>query len=221
MMKTRAFINVLLFIFLLGINSCYADATAMATANDPTATTPTPDLYQVNLIVFEHITPRALGSEQWSAITNPPDTADSVEPTLLPDDQSQLKIEARRLKRKIAQKENYNTLLNIAWQQTIPVSRHAQPIHISSDKIDGTITITRDRYFNVTSKLILSEPADYLDMIGPGNYTDTIINDDPKTFQSFQTQRMRSNELNFIDHPLFGILIKIMPVKTAPDQITS
>lgn len=171
-----------------------------------------PDLYQINVIVFEHITAQGLQAEQWPAITDMPDLARAVDPELLPPEMSQLKVENRRLHRKIAQQKNYKVLLNISWQQKIPVSKHAKPIHITGNKIDGTITITRDHYFNIQTNLILTEPADYLDNIGKGNYAANITNNSYKSFQMAETCRMRSNELNYLDHPLFGMLIKIMPV---------
>ncbi len=187
----------------------FAGMTLLLSAIVIYADTNKPDLYQINVIVFEHITPQGLQAEQWPAITDMPNLARAVDPALLPPESSQLKIENRRLHRKIAQKENYNVLLNISWQQKIPVSKHAKPIHITGNKIDGTITITRDHYFNVQTNLILTEPADYLDNIGKGNYAANITNNSYKSFQMAETRRMRSNELNYLDYPLFGVLIEI------------
>lgn len=181
---------------------------------DPDIDLDNPDLYQVNVIIFEHITPQVLQSEQWSAITHMPDLTDSVSPQLLPSDASELKLVNYRFGRKIAQKEHYKVLLDIAWQQPIPVTKYAQPIRIIGNKIYGTITINRDRYFNIATNLILTEPASYLDDIGPGNYAANITDNYYKSFQMLQTRRMRSKELNYLDHPLFGMLIEIMPVES-------
>ena len=142
-----------------------------------------------------------------------PDLRDSVTPQLLDPDASELKLVNHRFSRKIAQKEHYQVLLDIAWQQEIPVTKYAQPIRITGDKIYGTITINRDRYFNISTNLILTEPAAYLDDIAPGNYTDNITDNYYKSFQMLQNRRMRSKELNYLDHPLFGMLIKIIPVE--------
>ena len=139
------------------------------------------NLYQVNVIVFEHITPLAVQAEHWPAITHMPNLANSVEPPLLNPENSQ-----------IAQKENYKVLLDIAWQQEIPPTKHAKPIHITGNKINGTITINRDRYFNIATNLILTEPSDYLDDIGSGDYAASIADNDYKSFQMLQTRRMRS-----------------------------
>lgn len=171
------------------------------------------NLYQVNIIIFEHITQEALNAESWPAIiTDLPNLADSIEPQLLADENSQLQTENRRLTRKIAQENNYRILANLDWQEEIPVTHHAKPIHISGDKIDGTIIINRDRYFDIETNLILTEPISFLNTLNPENYPNT-ANNIFTSFQMKQTRRMRSNELNFIDHPLFGMLIKIVPIE--------
>ena len=190
------------------ITICFIISTQISADTDTTDSNP----YQVNIIIFEHISSQALNSEIWLAVTDLPDLENSIEPQLLESEDSQLQIENRRFSRKIAQKNNYKVLLNIAWQQEIPVTRHGKPIHISGDKIDGTITINRDRYFDIKTNLILTEPISYLNTISPGNYSD-IPNNEFTSFQMKQTRRMRSNELNYIDQPLFGMLIKIVPIE--------
>jgi len=190
------------------ITICFIISTQISADTDTTDS----NLYQINIIIFEHISSQALNSEIWLAVTDLPDLENSIEPQLLESEDSQLQIENRRFSRKIAQKNNYKVLLNIAWQQEIPVTRHGKPIHISGDKIDGTITINRDRYFDIKTNLILTEPISYLNTISPGNYSD-IPNNEFTSFQMKQTRRMRSNELNYIDQPLFGMLIKIVPIE--------
>ncbi len=190
------------------ITICFIISTQISADTDTTDSNP----YQVNIIIFEHISSQALNSEIWLAVTDLPDLENSIEPQLLESEDSQLQIENRRFSRKIAQKNNYKVLLNIAWQQEIPVTRHGKPIHISGDKIDGTITINRDRYFDIKTNLILTEPISYLNTISPGNYSD-IPNNEFTSFQMKQTRRMRSNELNYIDQPLFGMLIKIVHIE--------
>lgn len=197
--------NILKSIFII---ICFIISTQISADTDTTDSNP----YQVNIIIFEHITQQALNSERWPAITDLPDLENNTELQLLTSENSQLQIENRRFSRKIAQKNNYKVLANIAWQQEIPVTRHAKPIHISGDKIDGTITINRDRYFNIKINLILTESTKYLYSIDSENYPNT-ANNEFISFQMKQTRRMRSNELNYIDQPLFGMLIKIVPIE--------
>jgi hypothetical protein len=147
-----------------------------------------------------------------------PNLNNALDPELLSPGDTQLQLENQRFSRKIAQQEHYKVLADIAWQQKISVTKYSEPIRITGDKIYGTITIHRDRYFNIAANLILTESAAYLDNIGPGNYADNITHNYYKSFQMKQTRRMRSKELNYLDHPLFGMLIKIMPVEMADNK---
>ncbi|MCK4870757.1 MAG: hypothetical protein KAS93_06580 [Gammaproteobacteria bacterium] len=182
------------------------------------------DLYQVNLIVIKHITAKALASEQWPTITKQPDITNSIEPALLTNDKSPLKTEITRLTRS----KNFQIILSASWQQNIPAGTTTKPIHISGgttvnndddsatiNEIDGTVTISRNRYFNINTNLILTEPLAKLNQIGAGNYAQTIAKNKLISFQMLQTRRMKSKELNYLDHPLFGTLIEITPVKTS------
>lgn len=172
--------------------------------------------YQVNIIVFEHITPRALMSEQWSTITNPPNISQAITPQFLPQDKSQLKHVRYRLDRR----RDYKILADVSWQQRIPVSDHARSIRIiggqkynGTYQLDGTLTITRFRYFNVNANLVLTEPTGYLNQFGSGNYAASIVNCAYKSFQMRQNLRIKSKELGYLDHPLFGVLIEINQLK--------
>ena len=101
------------------ITICFIISTQISADTDTTDS----NLYQVNIIIFEHISSQALNSEIWLAVTDLPNLENSIEPQLLESEDSQLQIENRRFSRKIAQKNNYKVLLNIAWQQEIPVTQ--------------------------------------------------------------------------------------------------
>lgn len=172
--------------------------------------------YQINVIVFEHITPTNLGSEHWPAVTNLPDISNAVTPDLLPSKQSQLNLDAMRLQRR----QDYKVLANMSWQQQIPVTEDSQPIHIVGgdnydgvNQLDGTITINRATYFEISTNLVLTESTKYLNTIGSADYAKETINSQYKNFLMQENLRLRSKETGYFDHPLFGVLIKIMPIK--------
>lgn len=178
-------------------------------------TQPTSDWYQINIIVFEHITPDALTSELWLPITNPPNVENLYTPDLLPQDDGQLKAEKHRLERS----RYYKILYDGSWKQQIPITNKAEPLRITDwvningvNQLDGTITISRQKYFSLTANLILTEPIAYLNQFAIGNYDPGIANNNLISFEMQQTRRMKSKELNYFDHPLFGMLIKIMPI---------
>ncbi|MCK4951108.1 MAG: hypothetical protein KAS48_04765 [Gammaproteobacteria bacterium] len=109
------------------------------------------------------------------------------------------------------------------------------------EQIEGTIRISRARYLHVWADLIYRIPSadiesisyatDSQDTYSENFYSENIgaSNMDLIDFDSFETgsqntpepplasfrlqdhRRMRSKELHYIDHPLFGIIVKAMP----------
>ena len=98
--------------------------------------------------------------------------------------------------------------------------------------LDGTLRVHRARYLHVQADLLYYRPLD-----GDGN-TPVSTQDDPTTipapdspdtafieqllaeedvaprlFRLTESRRMRSRELHYLDHPLFGVLVEAWPVE--------
>ena len=222
------FTIILVFILFVAINSV---------ANVPQS-------YQVELIVFSWLNRDAIDSEQWPRITPEQrlseyaslDTIDS-DFTLSAKDKLSLNNEQKRMIKNL----NYKILLHTAW--IIPAQKLANtmtlhlyggqafdasgaPIAMVTDEslpytqantwqLNGTMTISLQRYFNLGFNLIFAEPSSLINSISNSGYFSN--NSDPYVyFKLHQIRRMRSNELNYIGHPLFGVLVKIMPSKDIP-----
>lgn len=85
---------------------------------------------------------------------------------------------------------------------TLPINNHAN--------LTGNIQISLTHYFNVHTDLYLTEATSTLRHLERGDYFDR-FNQSSFTFQLLQNRRMRSNELNYLERPLLGMLIKIVP----------
>ena len=59
--------------------------------------------------------------------------------------------------------------------------------------IYGTVTVSRGRYLHVD--------------------LDLVYQDDSGRFRFTSHRRMRSNEIHYMDHPMFGVLILITPLE--------
>ena len=206
--------------------------------------------YQVELIIFSHITAQGLNSEQWpwtstwyqpKSETITLDTnsslvsADSLLPFVV------LPSRALDMKREIAlirEKPEYHIVLHLAWCQQIRTSRYALPIHvfggniynsagkvIATDtdgqmpysnneiwQVNGTIKISVRRYLNVGLNLLFADPAFRLSNVSNFDMFDN-IQGKFAYFRLLQSRRMRSEELNYIGHPLYGVVIKVVPLK--------
>lgn len=185
--------------------------------------------YQVELIIFSHMSSKSLTTEQWpalnpntqsytNAITLAPTTSDLKYYRLLTPQDFTLSKEQKRLNQFIS---TYHTVMHIAWRQQVFEPRYAHAVHIlggqmynSAPQVNGTIRISVQRYLNVSLDLMFAAPANAISKLARNGYFSSA----PSNliyFHLLQTRRMRSNELNYIDFPLYGVLIKITPVTTA------
>jgi hypothetical protein len=196
-----------------------------------------PKSYQVELIVFSTLTSDALNSEQWPRLApnNNSDKyanldAQASNYTPSPDD----KLIMRKVLSTIKTHSQYTILLHQAWiipRQTLlsGMALHLYGGHAYDDsgnliatvtdesnpypsaqqwELNGTLNINIKRYFNLLFNLSLAEPNNIIEQLS-SSMTD---NTAPYLyFKLNQSRRMRSKELNYIGHPLLGILVKIMP----------
>ncbi len=206
--------------------------------------------YQIELIVFSHITPQGLHSEQWSwtspfympksrmiTLNTNSDfsrAATMIPYVVLPDNDFIMKREQAR----ISKQAGYQILLHLAWRQPIRSPRYAQPIHIfggnvynvsgkviATDfdgrlpynsgiiwQVNGMITVSVRRYLDLHLNLLFAKPTSELSSGFRNNATDN-IQGRFAYFRLLQSRRMRTKELNYIGHPLYGVLVKVKPLE--------
>lgn len=188
--------NFIVIIMLCMSSMAMADDLDLATA------------YQVEIIAFHHrsqVEPTA--QENFIHYPGIPDTShaqtllpyDDEQPlyTLLPDNKFRLKKEASQL----LKSANYDILFHYAWMQTIGNSK---PLHLSSSPnktpensnvLDGTIKVTKGLYYYLN-----------IDLLFAPHYV------------LKQTRRIKKDEIHYIDHPRFGLLVQIHPIMHKPKK---
>ena len=97
------------------------------------------------------------------------------------------------------------------WGFTMEVAEEeSEPVY----RLDGTITVTLGRFLHLRPWLVLTEAPDDEDAVDVGQ-TDSLTPlwmDEDQRLQRYvlkESRRMRSNTLHYIDHPRFGILVRI------------
>lgn len=141
------------------------------------------------------------------------------------------------LARSIRRSSLYKTLLHESWVQPVAERDRAIPIMIQAGEhyddqfeLDGTVTISRSRFLHVETDLWYTEFAPLYQQDESTRMTTASVMSpsDRRQFpaiadwesnrgqyvpvhahQMRQSRRMRSSTLHFIDHPQFGILVKI------------
>ncbi len=139
----------------------------------------------------------------------------------------------------------YRLLVHQRWLQQLPADSEQPSIRIQGGalldetvfpdeqfELDGSIMLTRARYLHINTDLYLTlapppnwKPAnrapkavlDALASVPPSLQSPAPEARPPEwlTVNLQQKRRMRSNELHYLDHPLFGMLINITPYAPA------
>lgn len=180
------------------------------------------------------ITPSAL-----TDTTISDDTNTDIPTHLLPDALLTLNPEQKRLQ----QHSDYRVLTHIGWQQSLPDNaKDATVIHFYGGdgysangaidnfdlsqsqpyksehtwQVNGTLQLYADHYINSRFNVAFSIPTSELQHLNTNVLNDNTTHDALSTIILKQSRRMKSNELNYIDHPAYGILIKVTPVTMPP-----
>lgn len=174
--------------------------------------------FQVEVIVFQRLDGNALSAESWPPDPGRPPIDESIQ--LLgagesPGEGSET-FAYRLLDRNFLNlKDSYGglrvsrgfrPLAHYAWRQPALSQRRARWVHIyvppesdggltaGAPLIDGTLRVYLSRYLHVDADL-LHQPSGL---------------DTPVRLQT--SRRMRSGDLHYLDHPLFGLLVLITPL---------
>ena len=187
--------------------------------------------FTVEIIVFDDLRDEGLHAEHWPvdpgepflgnavALTHPratgTDGADSAYQLVSP---SELSLNAVR--NTLRRSAHYRPILHAGWRLRGLPRRAARPAHVgpglggsgagaaapvddTRPRVHGTVTVSLARYLQVEVDLLYRRPAGG-DATAPGTT--------PARFRLVSERRMRSRELHYIDHPLFGVLILLTPV---------
>jgi|GEM_PF-1624276 hypothetical protein len=129
----------------------------------------------------------------------------------LPTDALSLTSQAQQLERS----GTFQVLDHFAWQQPVPPRNQPQHIYLRiGDTLQGTLAITLGRYLHTAATLWLQPDADLTLVTGENELEATQSADAKQVYALMnQSRRMRSGELHYFDHPLFGMLVQINPVE--------
>lgn len=128
----------------------------------------------------------------------------------------------------------YKVLLVKSWrqpglsrEQAIPVVLQGGQAYGEHFRLEGTVNLILSRYLHLETDLWLgdyvqtfapSEPAP-ADAVGLPVEDGSIAPANQSSFEATHlirmqdTRRMRSKELHYLDHPLMGVIVKVIPLK--------
>ena len=154
----------------------------------------------------------------------------------LPEDELLMQTEARRIEARDA----LHILLHGRWIQPVPERTLPEPLLVqtgarvgNTQQLEGTMAVTLGRYLHFQTTLWYREPAlgqQPVDIpLGGGFLGGSPFSriDRPITLPESnegymllsQSRRLRSEEIHYLDHPKFGIVVRIDPV-AVPQELT-
>lgn len=155
-------------------------------------------VYVVEMIVFANPGGDAPYAESWRPEPGGPDLS-RARPVSGAGDVTPVSPSAYRLSgawRALKSSRGYRPLRHLAWIQR-GTARSRAPVVLLGDEpgspVFGTVTVSLGRYLHVD--------------------LDLIYQDDSGRFRFTSHRRMRSNEIHYLDHPMFGVLVLITPLE--------
>jgi hypothetical protein len=197
--------------------------------------------YKVEVLVFETKDKAAL-TEDWTLEPGKPAIGEAValvsDPASLFGKIPEQKLTLNDVKQKI--QKNYHLVLHQGWRQTIADKATAPKVHVvggkqyntdagaTQNEVDGVIRLTSGTYLHVDADLLMHKPMKILSET-PANGTGIakfaeVANrshwqSDPNArLQSFRlkgSNRIRANEIHYLDHPMYGVIIMVTPESAA------
>lgn len=184
--------------------------------------------YDVEVIIFSHNSQKYRDSELWPVDYELPQaekaqTLRHARPgSSKPVAFSRLDAKSLRLTaeaRRIDSASDMDVLLHLGWRQPGLAENKAVAVQIdgeSSQRLSGTLKLVLSRYLHINTDLIYREPrTEQETAAGLFSSSDNPngLSFEPRyqAYRMKQSRRMRSRELHYLDHPLFGMAILVTP----------
>ncbi|MBE0493882.1 MAG: hypothetical protein IBX48_06020 [Thiomicrospira sp.] len=186
-----------------------------------------PPKVQIEVIVFQSLALRGWTEEYWPDTLELPSTENATQfnaadgyATLLKEASFTLKEEVS----KMTTDKGYDVLAHFAWQQpaldrekAIPIliDQFVQQRRLESSILFGTIRMYQERFSHIQVNLELDRqiPQAVLERFTAHQQLDIDWITEGWRFQINESRRVRYGEIHYLDHPIFGILIKVDRVR--------
>lgn len=170
----------------------------------------TPELYEVEIVVFQTKLAYLEGEELWArdvVDTKLPGMAKAVSAKNIPAIDSPLWKAAGTLETDA----DYDVLVHKRWLQSADAASEAQWVYLKNARTDplqleGTVRFYQSRFLHVDVELLLREDG------GHGSTTTAAADAGPRVYRISEQRRIRSRRVNYFDHPKFGALVWVAPV---------
>lgn len=166
------------------------------------------NVYQVEVVVFENRLPELENAELWTSIsdkTASSETNDAVKIGEKAPVDSVLSAAATALENS----GRHRVLSHLLWQQSVEAKSASKPVQIASaaGELDGALRFYLSRFLLVDLNLNLRETGMATAVSEPGK--------EAPIYRLNEHRRVKIAEVHYFDHPKFGALVRVTPIKAA------
>lgn len=179
----------------------------MALAEPITSTAP--KIFEIEVMVFQNILPDLEGDELW--------TADDAENVIKDIDKAAVVSGAPQASSALSKAQeildsdsDYRVLVHKQWIQNADVPADAELIRLKTEEgdLDGSFKFYMSRFLHIELNLVYSEQE------SRSIFKTTDSGDsDWMAYRLQEQRRVRSNEIEYFDHPKFGVLVLVTPIR--------
>ncbi|HEY0634619.1 MAG TPA: CsiV family protein [Gammaproteobacteria bacterium] len=176
--------------------------------------------YEVEIIVFAHARESYRDSEHWKQDLALPafDNAKPLRPAGSEGGQAFQALDASRYRlqgewNRLQNSSEYRPVLHTGWRQPGLSREHAVGVLLESGAdspslggakpLSGVIKVGLSRYLHLDANLLYRLPRKEGAVSSEATFD---------TFQLSESRRMRSREIHYLDHPMFGVIALITPL---------
>lgn len=107
----------------------------------------------------------------------------------------------------LEQSGRHRVLAHLRWQQNAEVKSSSKPVKITNpaEGLDGALRLYSSRYLLMDLNLIMREVA-RTGFFGTSG-------GDTQAYRLSEFRRVKLQETHYFDHPKFGVLVRVSPVK--------
>jgi hypothetical protein len=159
--------------------------------------------YEIEVLIFEMLLPEFEGSELWTRAPRPVDANATTVESLSPTADFSSAVTAMRTDGR------YRVLVHKRWIQSAESKANGPPVQLATEdrEINGTLKFYLARFLHL--ELNMSYQPRNVGAIGAVGAPSS---DSLPSYVIIEQRRIKSNDLNYFDHPKFGVLVRVTPV---------
>ena len=169
-----------------------------------------PAVFKVEVIIFESLALKGWTEERWKDDIEMIDLENATYVKPLDSNENMLNEQAK----KMTEKKGYHKLFHQSWLVEAKEEKYATPILIQTNKgsdLDGSIVFYKSRYPHIKLNLELNRriPSRVKEAFALQQNIEIDELPDKWQFTISEARKLKSNQLHYIDHPIFGALVQI------------